>query len=191
MHFVVKSLKSKAATMSHLIFPGKLWKRIWPSKLLLIVEDLFLRLPNCILVSTDNKAARYYDVWHLECLNNEYEDKGLGAKNEEAHPNPCRRGKQNCNRWECGGSDICADKVYWYAEEGRVGPGSPLPLTTCTTCMPLLLCSSTWTSCKSSYTLTHTYTHTDTHKPTDTKTHTHISIIYRSQQRQHACQFFA
>ena len=36
---------------------------------MLIVEDLFLRLPNCILVSTDNKAPRHNDRDIVECLN--------------------------------------------------------------------------------------------------------------------------
>ena len=43
--------------------------------------------------TTKRQCTMMCDI--VERLNNEYEDK---AKNEEAHPNPCRRGKQTCNR---------------------------------------------------------------------------------------------
>ena len=145
-----------------------------PSKLMLIVENLFLRLPNCIHGQQRAKAQWCVTSLNVSIMNIKTEAWEQKNEDEEAHPNPCRRGKQNCNRWECGGSDICADKVYWYAEEGGVGPGSPLPLTTCTTCMPLLLCSRTWTSCKSSYTLTHTCTHTHTNILTHKHIHTYL-----------------
>ena len=83
--------------MSQFIFPGKLWKGVWPSKQ--VNADCgrsFLKVAQLYPRTTKRQGTMMCDI--VECLNTEYEDKGLGAKNEEAHPNPCRRGKQNCNR---------------------------------------------------------------------------------------------
>ena len=75
---------------------------------------------DCLIVSMQGGVGGGHAGWWgtTSDIVKEYEGKsrGLGLL--------WVRGKENCNGWVWGGSDICADKVYWYAEEG--GPPSPL-----------------------------------------------------------------
>ena len=104
----------------------------------------------------------------VECLNNEYEDKGLGAKNEEAHPNPCR-GENKIVIDESVGEVIYVQTRYIDMQK-RVGWALA---HLCPSQHAQHACHFFFAAAHGLHVRVHTHTHT--HKHTNTNTHTHIS----------------